>query len=100
MPKRPVKKPAPKPKPRPRAWHVYLLRCADGTLYCGITNNLKKRTAAHNCGKGAKYTRSRGPVVIVWSKRCASMSAALKLEYKTKQLTRAEKGRLFEAPIK
>jgi putative endonuclease len=90
MPKRPIKK----------RWHVYLLRCGDGTLYCGITNDLKKRTAAHNAGKGAKYTRCRGPVVMVWSKRCASMSAALKLEYATKQLTRAEKTRLVSASYK
>ena len=48
------------------SWTVYLLKCADGTLYCGCTNNLTKRLAAHNRGQGAKYTRSRRPVALAW----------------------------------
>jgi len=79
---------------RSAAWHVYLVRCSDGSLYCGITNKLKLRIAAHNCGKGAKYTRSRGPVTLAWSRRCKTKSDALKLEYRIKQLTKAEKERL------
>ncbi|HYF48035.1 MAG TPA: GIY-YIG nuclease family protein [Planctomycetota bacterium] len=76
------------------AWHVYLLRCSDGSLYCGITNKLKLRIAAHNCGKGAKYTRSRWPVTLAWSRRCKSKSDALKLEYRIKQMAKTEKEQL------
>jgi putative endonuclease len=72
-------------------WFVYLARCADDTLYCGITNDLAARFAAHNAGKGARYTRSRTPLELVFSRRCATRSRALKLEYRVKQLTRAEK---------
>lgn len=75
-------------------WFVYLLKCFDGTLYCGITNNLEKRLKAHNSGKGAKYTKSRRPVIIVWTYNCSSKSDALKLEYKIKQLSREDKIKL------
>ena len=54
------------------------MRCKDNTLYCGITNNLEKRIKKHNEGKGAKYTKSRGPVLVVWSKNCLNKSEALK----------------------
>ena len=57
-------------------WVCYLLRCADGTLYCGITNDLDKRLAAHNAGGGAKYTRTRTPVELVFSDACADRSTA------------------------
>ena len=50
------------------SWWVYLLRCGDGTLYTGITDDLDRRLAAHNAGRGAKYTRSRRPVTLVWRK--------------------------------
>lgn len=72
-------------------WFVYVLRCADDTLYTGITNNLEKRIKQHNEGKGAKYTMGRGPVVLVKSFEAISKGDALKLEYKIKQLPRAEK---------
>jgi len=67
------------------SWLVYLVRCGDNSLYCGITNNLEKRIATHNKGRGAKYTRSRLPVVLVVYSRAMSRSGALKLEYKVKQ---------------
>ena len=73
------------------SWYVYLARCADHTLYCGITNDIKARFATHNAGRGARYTRSRLPVVCVWKKRVRDRSAALKLEYAIKRLSRAEK---------
>ena len=76
-------------------WVVYLARCADGTLYCGITNDLAERITAHNTGKGAKYTAGRGPVVVVLSRRCADKSFALRLEHAIKQLTRTEKEALI-----
>jgi putative endonuclease len=73
------------------AWHVYMVRCADDSLYTGCTNDLVKRLAAHNAGKGARYTRSRGPVEMVWSVRVKDKSAALSREHRVKRLTRAEK---------
>ncbi len=72
-------------------WFVYILECADGTLYTGITNNLDKRIAAHNAKKGAKYTKSRVPVRLLKAVELLSKSAALKLEYKIKQLPKEEK---------
>jgi len=69
-------------------WLVYLIRCSDNSLYCGITNNLEKRIATHNKGKGAKYTRSRLPVVLRVVSVPMSRSRALKLEYQVKQQKR------------
>lgn len=77
------------------AWHCYLLECADGTLYCGITNDLVKRLAAHNAGAGAKYTRGRTPVTLVYRESCADKSSALKREREIKALPRADKLALF-----
>jgi putative endonuclease len=73
------------------SWHVYMVRCADDSLYTGCTNDLTRRVAAHNAGKGARYTRSRGPVSVVWSVRVKDKSAALSREAKVKQLSRAQK---------
>jgi putative endonuclease len=73
------------------AWFCYLLECADGTLYCGITNDLDKRLAAHNAGEGAKYTRSRLPVRLAYHESCTDRSAASKREREIKALPRAEK---------
>jgi putative endonuclease len=78
-------------RPKKRAWRVYMLRCADGSLYTGCTNDLARRVAAHAAGKGARYTRSRRPVVLVWSARVKDRSAALRREYRLKLLTRKEK---------
>ena len=90
--------------PRPQSegiekniWHVYMVRCSDGTLYTGITNDLEKRIEAHNSGKdGARYTRSRRPVTLVYSEQVESKSAAAKLEYQIKRLPRSKKKRLVE----
>ena len=73
------------------SWTVYLLRCADETLYCGCTNNLQKRLKAHNSGQGAKYTRARRPVALVWQEEQPDRSAALRREAQIKKLTPAEK---------
>ena len=70
---------------------VYLLRCRDGSLYCGWTDDLERRLARHNTGKGARYTRSRKPVRLVWSEELADRSAALKREIAVKRLTRTQK---------
>lgn len=77
------------------SWFCYLLRCADDTLYCGITNALDKRIAAHNAGEGAKYTRSRLPVKLVYSESCADRSLASKRERAIKALPRRAKLALF-----
>lgn len=79
-------------------WVVYIVRCADDSLYCGITNNLSARLAAHSAGKGAKYTRRRGPVTLVFTKKCRGKPLALRIEYAIKQLKRDEKLALIAAP--
>ena len=73
------------------AYYVYILRCADGTLYTGITDDVERRVAAHNSGKGAKYTRGRGPVVPVYREQCPDKPSALRREAAVKRLCRAEK---------
>ena len=80
------------------SWLCYLLRCADGSLYCGITNHLARRVAAHAAGKASKYTRSRKPVELVYVEDCEDKSAALKRESAIKKLTRAKKLALLSAP--
>lgn len=82
----------------PAGWHVYLLRCGDGSLYCGVTNDLDARIATHNAGRGARYTRSRLPVALAWSEPCPDRSAAQKREAAIKRLDRAAKLRLLGAP--
>lgn len=76
--------------------YVYILRCADGTLYTGSTTDLDRRLAAHNSGKGAKYTRSRRPVEMVYHEERADWSDALRREAEIKKLTRKEKLALIE----
>lgn len=77
---------------------VYILRCADGTYYTGITNDIDKRVAAHNAGKvGAKYTRGRLPVSLVYTEPAASRGEALVREAQVKRLSRGEKQRLIAA---
>lgn len=71
-----------------------MLRCGDGTLYTGATNDLERRVATHNRGRGAAYTRARLPVTLVWSEPAADRGAALRREAALKRLTRAEKLRL------
>ena len=72
-------------------WKLYILRCGDGTLYTGITTDVEKRFEAHSSGKGAKYTRGRGPVEVVYTEVLESYSAALKREAAIKRLKRPEK---------
>ncbi len=80
-------------------WFCYMLRCADDTLYCGITNDLEKRLAAHNDGTGAKYTRSRTPVELLFSETCADRSTASRREQAIKRLTREKKLALILASL-
>jgi len=74
---------------------LYILTCSDGTLYTGITNDLPRRLAQHEAGKGAKYTRGRTPLTLVYLAPCASKSAALREEARIKRLPRIEKQRLL-----
>ena len=76
--------------------YTYMLRCADGSLYTGWTNNLTKRVNAHQQGKGGKYTRARLPVELVYFEVFTTKEEAMKREYAIKQLTRAQKLRLLE----
>lgn len=75
--------------------YVYILRCADGSYYTGWTNDLDKRLAAHNAGKGAKYTRSRLPVTRVYHEVCGSKEEALRREIQIKRMTRLQKEALI-----
>ena len=77
-------------------WRVYILRCGDGSLYTGISTDVVRRLEEHRSGKGAKYTRSRGPLELVYQEDCPDKSAALKRELEIKALSRAEKLKLIE----
>ena len=77
-------------------WYLYLLRCRDGSLYCGITTDVQKRLEQHRSGKGAKYTRGRAPLELVYTEECVDHSAALKRELAVKALPREEKLKLIE----
>lgn len=78
-------------------WFVYILKCKDNTLYTGITNDLKRRVKEHNTSNlGAKYTKARRPVKLVFSKKFKDKSIALKEEYRIKNLTRFEKINLYK----
>ena len=79
------------------SFYVYILRCADGTLYTGYTDNPERRARVHNAGKGAKYTRSRLPVELVYREAFGDKSAALRREREIKRLTRAQKLALIAA---
>jgi len=76
----------------PSEWQVYIVRCRDGTLYTGITTELSRRLAAHNSGKGgARYTRARRPVKLLFAEPASSRSAAARREWQIKQMTVAQK---------
>ena len=72
-------------------WFLYIVRCADGTLYTGIARDVAARMAMHERGRGARYTRGRGPLELCVTRRCADKGRALRLEYAVKQLDRADK---------
>ena len=77
--------------------YTYILRCEDGTLYTGWTNNLEKRVADHNAGKGAKYTRTRRPVELVYVEEFPTKEEAMSREYALKRLKRTDKLKLLQA---
>jgi putative endonuclease len=77
-------------------WHLYIAECADGSYYTGIAKDVEKRVAAHNAGKGSKYTKTHGPVQAVFREPQADYSAALRREYQVKTLSRKRKKRLIQ----
>ena len=81
-------------------YYLYILRCGDGSLYTGITTVVERRLAVHRSGKGAKYTRGRGPLTVVYREECGDKSAALRRELAVKALTREEKLALIEGGCK
>jgi putative endonuclease len=72
-------------------WHVYIIKCKSNKLYTGITNNIERRLAKHNSGKGGRFTRSWKPVKLIYSKKVRNRSSALKKEAAIKKLNRNEK---------
>jgi predicted GIY-YIG superfamily endonuclease len=79
-------------------WSLYVLRCGDGSLYTGIAVDVAQRLAAHAAGRGARYTRGRGPLTLAAKTRCRDRSVALRAEHAFKQLTRAEKDAVLARP--
>lgn len=80
------------------SWYVYMVRCRDGSLYTGITNDLQRRLDAHNAGIGAKYTKSRRPVCLVYQEEVPDKATALRRECAVKRLTKAQKEQLVCRP--
>jgi putative endonuclease len=78
------------------SWYIYIVICKDNSLYTGITTDIDKRIATHNSGKGAKYTRGRGPVKLVYSEKHLGKSEASKREAQIKRLSRTEKLELIK----
>lgn len=81
----------------PAAWHVYIVRCADDTLYTGVSTNVEDRIAAHNRGRGARYTRARLPVTLVYSEPASDRSSAQQREWAIKRLSVQQKRELIDA---
>ena len=76
-------------------WYLYILRCGDGTFYTGITTDVDKRLEAHRSGRGAKYTRGRAPLEVIYRECCGTHSDALKRELEVKRMSREEKQTLI-----
>ena len=79
---------------RKKNWSVYILRCSDGTLYTGVTNNIQRRLKMHNDGKGARYTRTRGPAVLVYQENSMTRPQALVRECAIKAMPKVKKEKL------
>ena len=83
-----------------KIWKLYMLRCGDGSLYTGIAVDVEHRLEVHRSGKGAKYTRGRGPLELVYVEECPDKSTALKRELAVKALPRQEKEKLCKGELK
>ena len=88
------------PATESKGWSCYLLECADGTYYTGVAPDLEERLKKHNAGRGAKYTRGRTPVRLVWSQHCSSYAAARALEAQLKGWSREKKRRLARGSLR
>ena len=88
------------PHSETRNWFVYILRCSDSSLYTGVATDVDARVAQHNAGRGARYTRGRTPVELVYCERAADKSAALRREIAIKRLKRCDKRRLIAGALK
>jgi len=83
-----------------KTWHLYLVRCADGTLYTGISNDVARRLAEHRSGKGARYLRGRGPLLLARKIRVGDKSTAFRVEWRVKRLSRKDKEKLIAGKIR
>ena len=82
-----------------KSYYVYIIRCADGTLYTGSTDDVQRRLEVHRSGKGAKYTRGRGPLELVYSEQVKSWSQALRRESEIKKMTRLQKEEMIKGNL-
>lgn len=82
-----------------KIWHLYILECGDGTLYTGITDDVQRRLAQHSSGRGAKYTRGRGPLRLVYSEECGTRAEASRREYAVHRMTREQKLNLISGKL-
>lgn len=85
---------------RAQAWHLYLLRCGDGSIYTGVSTDVSRRLAEHRGGKGARYLRGRGPLALARKIRVGAKSDAFKMEWRVKRLPRNKKEQLIARKIK
>ncbi len=83
-----------------KPWYLYLVRCSDGTLYTGISNDVERRLAAHGSGRGARYLRGRAPLLLARKVRIGSRNDALKVERRVKRMRRERKEKLVQGRIK
>ena len=87
-------------KPKVKPWHVYLVRCSDGSIYTGISDNVEARIKKHNAGRGAKYTAQRGPVSLLYSEMLKDQGSAMKREAQIKRWGKQQKEALATGAIK
>jgi Predicted endonuclease containing a URI domain len=83
-----------------KPWYLYLVRCNDGTLYTGISNDVQRRLSAHLSGRGARYLRGRGPLLLARKVRVGSRNDALKVERRVKRMRRDKKEKLIQGKIR
>jgi putative endonuclease len=83
-----------------KPWYLYLVRCGDGTIYTGISNDVPRRLAAHRCGRGARYLRGRGPLSLARKIRVGAVGDALKAERKVKRMSPARKEKLIQGKVR
>jgi putative endonuclease len=83
-----------------KPWYLYLVRCGDGTLYTGISTDVRRRLAEHSCGKGARYLRGRGPLTLARRIRVGAVGDALKVERRVKRMSPARKEKVIQGKVR